>query len=391
MEFVISKPSYDQLVHKLKKLDNRIRRYGLPGGLAISSVREETRSKKVGNRTVYYDVVVIDVEGIVPVIEGWRFLARVEHTPAGNILSRGVDDTGEYSRESLEGWQDASGRQCDHCHTKRVRKDTFYLRHTDTGETVRIGRNCLADYLRTDSVEAAIATLSWIAEARAACDYDGGSDPSCWYPDTQGYLACAVASVRQHGYHRSRVAGSTAVDASWIYWPLRANASREVIDGWTAAQPTEDDKQKAKRIIAWVAELDADSEYLYNLKIALAIGHVSTRHSGLVASAVVAYDRAMGIEREKTRTRASQWIGEVGDKVDVVAAVKRIVACDTLYGTSYLVIFETEEGDCLKWFSSRRVDVEEGDRVRVKGTVKKHDRWNGTSQTCLTRCEMEAI
>lgn len=81
-------------------------------------------------------------------------------------------------------------------------------------------------------------------------------------------------------------------------------------------------------------------------------------------------------------------IGQVGDKVDLAATFKRTRWYDTRFGTTWIHIFEDESGNILVWKTSSGTDLECGAKVRIKGTIKDHDEYNGVKQTILTRCKI---
>ena len=89
------------------------------------------------------DLILCTVAGTLPRVDGWGMAATVQHTPEGNILR---------TVPGFETLLPARFRSCDtaceHCNTDRIRKDTYVLQ-SDAGEWKQVGRNCLADFLRT--------------------------------------------------------------------------------------------------------------------------------------------------------------------------------------------------------------------------------------------------
>ena len=66
--------------------------------------------------------------------------------------------------------------------------------------------------------------------------------------------------------------------------------------------------------------------------------------------------------------------------------VKNVQGFDGAYGTSYLVTMVTPEGNVLKTFSSGNFgNVEVGQTLQIKGTVKKHEVYKGNKETMLSR------
>lgn len=134
------------------------------------------------------------------------------------------------------------------------------------------------------------------------------------------------------------------------------------------------------------------------------------RSWALVVGALVPFERAdqeaegdaiarrLGLSAAwKAADAASQHFGAVGERVRKVPATVEFtrsweVSCGFGPGRDplrYLVKFRTAEGNIATWFTSRPPGVEKGDAVLLTGTVKKHDRYEGTAQTILSRCACE--
>lgn len=102
----------------------------------------------------------------------------------------------------------------------------------------------------------------------------------------------------------------------------------------------------------------------------------------------------------------SQYIGNVGDKVEVVLTIDRVVECEfhpVSYKTitSYLYIMHDEKGNKVNWKSSEGIWKKtgdhyegmygEGDKVTLKGTIKELSSYKGEKQTVLTRCKVKEV
>lgn len=99
------------------------------------------------------------------------------------------------------------------------------------------------------------------------------------------------------------------------------------------------------------------------------------------------------IEAEKAR---SHYVGEIGDKIEIAATVKRSFSYEKrgFYDWQTIIThiyeFVDRDGNVFIWFTSACIDAKEGDAVILKGTVKKHSEYDGTKQTVLTRCKIAA-
>ena len=110
-------------------------------------------------------------------------------------------------------------------------------------------------------------------------------------------------------------------------------------------------------------------------------------------------DRIAKEEKEariKAEKAVSQFIGQVGDKVDITAAYKFSAYFTTKIGwqeeTMYIHNFKDESGNTLIWKTTKGIgslNLQEGDLVHIKGTIKEHSVYKDEKQTALIRCKIE--
>ncbi len=88
---------------------------------------------------------------------------------------------------------------------------------------------------------------------------------------------------------------------------------------------------------------------------------------------------------------ASTHVGEIKERIEFEATVEFTKEFEGFYGSTTIIKLRDLEGNVFTWFASGPIydhDVKRGDRVSIKGTVKKHDDYQGTKQTILTRCKI---
>jgi hypothetical protein len=87
--------------------------------------------------------------------------------------------------------------------------------------------------------------------------------------------------------------------------------------------------------------------------------------------------------------RASEWLGQPGDKV--TAELRLVRSRDMGYsrfGPMFLSVFEDDQGNVVNVW--KNFELNKGDRVRVTGTVKAADMYQDRKQTTLTRVRVVA-
>lgn len=112
-------------------------------------------------------------------------------------------------------------------------------------------------------------------------------------------------------------------------------------------------------------------------------------HRLLTDRQVEAAISALAAELErKQEMEQSQHIGDVGERLkSLVVRVLFVKEIDGQFGTSLLVGMADSQGNQLRTFSTSKWvwAVKPGDTLTIDATVKKHETYQGTMQTILTR------
>ena len=170
-------------------------------------------------------------------------------------------------------------------------------------------------------------------------------------------------------------------------------------DDWRAAcarcRPTDADIARGAAALAWARTMVPTSDYESNLTLVAKQPIVKLAHTGLVASIVSAHGRILEREieiRRNTRTggRPSQHVGEIGQRLDLEFEVQRVNSRDTDYGVLHIISMRDQAGNLIVWMTGSTTATA-GDRFHVRGTVKKHNEYQGEQQTVLTRCRAVLI
>lgn len=105
-------------------------------------------------------------------------------------------------------------------------------------------------------------------------------------------------------------------------------------------------------------------------------------------------------EAEEARIKAqkaiSQYVGEIGARVEFKGTYVRTASWEQKsfrgYGvdTMYIHTFKDANGNVFTWKTQSGVNLEYGENVVVKGTVKNHSEYKDEKQTEITRCKVTA-
>lgn len=332
----------------------------------------------------------------MPRCNGYEFIGKLVHTEAGNLISMASSAQGEATPEE---WRTAKPT-CDHCKTKRTRKDTFIIRCPD-GSIKRIGRNCLADFLVTDPAQLiAVAVFEDALRDLEAADeeewseYGGGG--FSWSIATYHYLACAVSSIEARGFFKSgSEEQTTRAHAFFLANKRPSGLSRNEIEmakEWDELQPKPEHHQRAMDLALWLETNEDKGDYIYNLKVALTLPVIRRETAGLVASAPQAYARHLGQVAER-KARATEvdvgYMGELKQRLVFEAVVMnvRTIETDGGYGPgiSRLTTLKTLAGHEVVTWTEIASENDIGKTVKLKATVVKHSMFKGKHQTTVNR------
>lgn len=368
---------------KTDALNRRAERLGLdPIVIDVVTIETAIEEDEAGiEHTVEY--YCIEVHGKQPRINGWGVIARIEFTGGGNLVhtAPGVDSINLKYR--------TIGNVCEHCNTQRNRNDVIVIQHEDGRELV-VGRNCLADYIRTEDASGLIEfaqlrdKYNELVDA-AERDYEEGISDGRIIPSLsiETVLQAASLCIRKIGwtsgskaYEEERT--STRDDVRMLLCSPRTSRTYIEFVRRYDLHTCEQDKELAAKALEWVRNIpaDTDSDYLYNIRTICSGECIHPDKLGYAVSVIPAYKRDIERRAERKETNTDkQFVGEVGKRLrDLPVTVKRIRSTEGQYGVTTIIAFESDGND-LTWFASgdKTGDFEEGTSYTVDATVKKHE------------------
>lgn len=375
-EHWIPAENIEKLTADIAKLNAKASKLGCePVRLEVTA---EEKFVKLTEAATSRKLVKVLVEGRAPKLNGWRFLARLEHLDEGNLAYVAPEET------LPEEFRDAP-LKCDHCGLSRKRNDTYIVAHDD-GRVRQVGSSCLADFLGHASPEgianlAELMTSGLTGILEDAEDAERGASNGRTYINLEELLAMTSAVVAKNGWTsvteaREKMVSATRDQVCANMWP--PPGAGDVI------RPAPQDYEAAKAAIEWAKAVvpPAGNDYMGNVKVIASAGHTTSRGIGIAVSIIAAYKRHLSIELEKRRWVDSKHIGAVGKRGDFNLTCDLVRPVGSMY-PSYLTKFHDAEMNVYVWFASKPLD--EGKEYRLRATVKEHSEYKGIKQTVLTR------
>lgn len=276
---------------------------------------------------------------------------------------------------------------CEHCNSNRQRNKTVLLQDS-TGSIKQVGTSCIKEYTGIDGIDI-IKNYQDIHNIIIEAS-DLRMDRSNWngnakYIKTLEYLAHCIDLINKDGYNKENTEHRQATKIA--AWEL----------SFSELQANEQSIQTAQTIIDYFKESEfAEHEtFLNNIKVY--ISNEYTKISGFVAYAYLAYRKQIELEEKKqaesTNKAKSEYQGTIGEKIEIEVIYKKCFSYETMYGYQYIHLFEDEKGNVYKWKTNKGLwlnnsVVELDSNLKIKGTIKGHEEYNGTKQTELTRCKI---
>jgi hypothetical protein len=386
MTWALSHGEYLATVEKIEKINARAVKRGFTGRLEVVAEREERKSLDALTGLTLTEIVYnTRVTGEAPSYGGYVFLARVDRMGDSFIISTapGV----EHVERSV-----VRPGECDHCGMNRQRNNTYLVRNEATGDIVNVGSTCIKDFLGWDGSVVFFSD----ADIDLSAERGGSYVVPAYSVDT--ILALAYAAIKAHGW-TPRSAWDRRPTADLVGLAL-SNGRLSEQDAATVRElraHAEEAMTMVETVKAYILsdEFNGTSTYVDNLKVLVAADVATYKGLGLLASAPQAYLRATEQAADKkaaqATAKASEWVGNVKDKVEVKGTIEA-VRFTPGYGynspatTIYTIL--GEDGNLYTWFSTNGALGEETDvAVHITGTVKKHEEFNGSKRTVLTRCK----
>jgi len=367
------------LKSRINQLNRRAPRLGCePISLNVLRTYSKEKTDPITRLPYTQSRMEIEIIGESPQLEGWCLLAAVETLANDENLVRCVPGC------TVPEQYRSTDMHCDHCGTNRRRREVFILRHED-GRTVQVGRTCIADFLGHVSASTLASRAEYLMSADSLAE-EAESDhyrTGEIYLDISHFLGTVAICIRRLGWEsRGKTEGMATADIAWSI----LNSNDKFIEEFIRENNIvveERDVELAKNALEWARKLEDGNDYLYNLGVACRQEHVNWKTIGIVASAIAAYQHNCEKQEKK-----GQHVGEVGKRMDFEVTVKRLRYFDSDWGVRTMALFEDKSGNHLVWWASRGLDLEEGDTLTLRGTIKKHDDYKGTPQTIVQRCKI---
>lgn len=311
MRYLIHESNIERLERKVKAVSNKCKKYRCD--FHYQTVGEEFKEVEIKGHKQVARFIAVEVEGKA-IVNGWEFVAKVQHTDNGNIITGvGIEVPEKYY---------TSKPVCEHCNSKRTRKYTYIVRNTETGEFKQVGKSCLKDFVGGYDIEWAAQYISMFEELIVGEAPMPGSSYKA-YIETEEYLRYAAEAIKHFGFHKADMGECSTLRKALTYYKVdhgdltgkMAEPYREEMAKVNFDANSEYAKQTVAEAVRWIKEQDEQNNYYHNLKVAVANQYIVGNVYGILASLIAAYNKAMEIKAKREKAVEpeinSQYVGEL--------------------------------------------------------------------------------
>lgn len=194
--FEIPAENMEKFEAEIAKLSRRSVKLGMDPITPFTFSHED---KELGGRMRRVYSVMLTAEA--PRLNGWTFVARLDHANETGTIVRMVPNVGFELPVSFRH----AATKCDHCNVNRYRRDTFVVSN-DEGEFKQVGSTCLADFLGHDPLKVAkrAEMLAYAYECSRGYEQFQGGDLR--YMGLEEFLGYAAYACRVYGWVSGKAA-----------------------------------------------------------------------------------------------------------------------------------------------------------------------------------------
>ena len=334
-----------------------------------------------------YDITIV---GEGPKIAGWKFVGTMDHfTFPGQVVIQTVPG------EVVPPQYFHSDGACDHCNKIRTRKETFVVENED-GTHKQVGRQCLKDFLGVDPQRIAwylTSLYKFVSELTEEACMGGGGSREIYY-DHDRLLQVTAAIIERKGWVAKSAANEDNQPTSSLvmYYFNRPWVAKEIPfwEEFKASLDADNPKYAEETIKAreWLKTQTQANEYMHNLHLIDEADRVPSKMVGYWVSVMAAYhrdqDRLNAIEYEK-KANLNEYYGVIKERKEMEITVVKKRYFDGQWGTTTMVTMRTTEGNTIIWFANTDVQMDKGEKYKVKATISDHSEYNEWKQTKVKR------
>lgn len=320
----------------------------------------KTFEKRISNNPTGKIFHKIKIEGRLPIINNYEFIAKIEHLEHGNVINcnPSLKDT-----DQIISKYGHSTQQCDVCKTTRDRNNTFILKNIKTDETFTVGSTCLKKFVTIEDATSFFDIAKRLSEMlemfnkiKHGLSMGAGNDSylsSGWKNNKSGTIPISelllygcISILSTGSYRKKDDIDSTYNDTINLMYGFKTSDDDDRLQKYyVKAGHMRDD------IINFIHEFDFEtaasrqlnmSTYFHNLKVLTSGDSVTTKNAGFILSIIPMYQRYSKNVNNKD-VADNGYLGSKGDKINVDVKVINVKPIETIAGTRMNIYTMTDK------------------------------------------------
>lgn len=278
--------------------------------------------------------------------------------------------------------------ECQHCNTNRRRNNYFILQNKDTKEFISVGATCCKDFFGVD-IEKLNNRLITIVDELSEL-----SEMAIRYTKSDVtrtvWTLIKLIAIYEVQSDLKKIPYSTHKD--------RVKRLMEGLDEYVMSQEIDEIERyieenrkelevQAEELTNEISKLDPKgNEYIENLqKILVGKEYMDRKFINYILYSYILILNKKKAEQDKNK-KPSEYVGEVGQKINTTLTVAKAMKFDGYYGISYMYIMEDPSNNIFVWNTQK--ELEEDTTYNVRGVIKGYKEYKGVKQTVITRCRI---
>ena len=367
---------------KIKKFNKKLAKYG----------REEVVQYSIGEPYAYkcmldgYRIVVrlVEVE-----IDDVTVTLNAKHQIIAKIELPTKEDTvvTMINREDykVEDFQHIKELSCDHCHSNRRRKKGFILKNLETGELLQIGATCMKDYTRDLSIMEKMRFQNNL--------YDE------FLFDEETYMKSCFSSdswlpIEDVIVYTNRVVDKDGcfIKAGDVMYSNEQSTKDKVEElSLKERNITDEELERVKEMFDTIQSCEIEEimgkEFNIELLDLIKNRYCKRKQFGKAVWIHQLYHRIIEYKEPEVINTINEYVGEIGDKMEVELKSINNIWIETYYGMSCMNKFVDETGRIFVWWTTKEIDTD-GEFKKMKFAIKSHNEYKEEKQTVITRAKI---
>lgn len=357
----------------------------------------DTITKKVNN--MYLNLKVIEVEGKA-IINDYELIGIIEFTEKGNLVKSINGNEIPLKYRNTENY-------CEHCNSKRYRKELFIIKNIKTNEYKQVGKSCVKLYTKGIDAESFVRlyecyTVLSTLEQESNLDNIDREYCEKYNPlySIDTVLKYAINIINKVGYISTSSVNEGYASVSTkeliVYALSSLKELNYISDKYFSVEFTEEEIDKDQtelinKIKEYYLNLSANNDFIYNVQTLINDKYIKVSNIGYISYLPMGYKKVLEKQAKENKDIIYDYYGKVGTRYKAIDinSIEVIATYENYYGITTIYKIILADNNVIIWKSSNNYDTDKLSTFKkIDFTVKEHSIYKDNKQTYVTRCKL---